>query len=353
MDHPVLLPVVTDRLSFILPWCAHCTPEEQDQKLKKIKQRIQEEIDQGTCVRAFPSRSRYKERFQVVLNQFTNSHALVQIGALNPSQQHGGIHVSINPAKLSKDEIRQFHEVMHRIVGPSYRDLMSRARLSRADFAIDIQNVNLDDLLVDYLHSQRHTVFGKRLSRTGIVEGYNYGSVSSDYLHVVYDKKIERVHAAALNLMKNGAASDELKHNAVRRLDATRKAPETVRVEVRCMKLRGCLPFELLSLPNRFTRFKFGDLRQHSAYKLSKFDRHALIAMCRHDGTKAALALYARERPDVQARKFWNSIQADWWNPASAWTSACMSLRESGIFPPEAFDQPADDMDVRPTRKKA
>lgn len=36
----------------------------------------------------------------------------------------------------------------------------------------------------------------------------------------------------------------------------------------------------------------------------------------------------------------WRRRQAVWWQPEELWQQACDALRDTGMFPPEAFDQP-------------
>ena len=51
------------------------------------------------------------------------------------------------------------------------------------------------------------------------IEGYNFGSVSSDYFVVAYDKSAERVHAAILLMLKKAksdAGSESLRANMVK-----------------------------------------------------------------------------------------------------------------------------------------
>lgn len=156
----------------------------------------------------------------------------------------------------------------------------------------------------------------------------------------MYDKKRERVHAAVLNLINKSRGRDQLHDISLKRLECARDMPETVRVEIRAMKLRGCRPHELSSLPNRFAWFQFADLTQRGEIVLSNFQRRTFLALCRHEGVKAALALYEEECPEVPVRQFWESKLAEWWTPEEIWGNACNALRVAGIFPECAFLPP-------------
>lgn len=337
-NSPIVTNPIVDKLAFILPWAEHCTFEEQQQKLQPVKIRIQAAINDGLCEKVYLTNSRYIEKFRILLSSKVS--VLVQVGAVAPERQKGGIHITMNPSRLSSEQVQQFHKIMAQIVGKIYFELLKMPLLNRADFAIDILNVNFDDLLVNYQHSRCHTVFAKRLQGNGKIEGYNFGSVNSAYVYAVYDKRTERIHRALINLVERSRGRDELHENSVKRFMYERNGPERVRVEVRAVKLGGLRPFELEQVTNRFTRFELADLASDNGSELSEFDRTAFLAMCRHDGVRAALAMYERERPDVPVRQFWKSKRADWWNPESAWSDACNALRQSGIFPDCAFQQP-------------
>ncbi|WP_423392478.1 hypothetical protein [Burkholderia sp. LMG 21824] len=340
MDLPTVGKPIVDRLVYVLPLAADCTLEEQRAILQPILNRLKIAVENGICEKAFlPSyKTRYIEKFKIVLS--SKQKILVQIGAINPERQKGGINVTMNPSRLTASQVRKLHEVMASIIGSDYHELIKSPILNRADFAVDIDNISIDDLLVTYQHAQRHTVFGKRIGSNGKIEGYNFGSVNSDYIQAVYDKRTERIHAALVNVVENSRGRDELHKNSVKRFMRARDGHEVTRVEVRAMRLRGYRPHELSTLPNRFARFRFADLTCNAGPNLSELDRTAFLSMCRHIGVKAALALYKRERPDIPVRAFWEAKRAGWWNPEALWINACDALRESGIFPECAFSKP-------------
>ena len=64
--------------------------------LKPVRRRIAKAIEAGTCERAYPKGARYRENFRILLEG--GSHAFVQVGALIPERQKGGIRMVINPA---------------------------------------------------------------------------------------------------------------------------------------------------------------------------------------------------------------------------------------------------------------
>jgi hypothetical protein len=313
--------------------------------LKPVRRRIAKAIEAGTCERAYPKGARYRENFRILLEG--ESHAFVQVGALIPERQRGGIRIVVNPAKFSDGDAAQLNRVMRRIIGREYDQLIRRPLINCIDFAVDIQHASLSRILVSYSNAQRMTVMAKRMSQHCHIEGYNYGSVTSDYFTVAYDKSAERVHAAILNMVKQisekrGKQGNEpLTANAVKQLQPKLDGIEVVRVEVRGKKLRGLPLYKLDSLPNRFARFKFADLAGAGSM-LSPLTERAFLAMCRQDGVKAALEAFKHSKQARKVHAFWRSRQATWWNPEPLWQQACDALRDTGLFPDTAFDARGD-----------
>lgn len=346
---PVPQPPVTDRLAFVLPWaCGRY--DDQEFLLQRIRRRINVAIEAGTCERAYPKGARYRENFRILLDG--GSKAFVQIGAIDTQRQKGGIRVEVNPAKFGKGDARQLHRVMRHIVGRAYDELIKTPLLNVVHFAVDILYACLSRMLVRYDNGQRMSVMAKRVGTGGFIEGYNFGSVSSDYQTAAYDKRQERVHAAILRIAQtsnSGAGDDPLKANKITQLKTARNGVETVRVEVRGKKLRGLPLWKLSEQTNRFARFRFADLAA-SGTALSPLTEQAFLAMCRQDGVKSALAAFKHTKQARKVHAFWRSRQADWWQPEALWLQACAQLRALGIFPEEAFIAPSEPV-TRPATK--
>lgn len=341
---PFVLSPVVDRLAFVLPWACN-RHDDQEAMLKPVRRRIAAAIEAGTCERAYPKGARYRENFRILLEG--GSHAFVQVGALIPERQKGGIRVVINPAKFCDGDAAKVNRVMRRIIGREYDQLMQRPLINCIDFAVDIQHASLSRIVVSYSNAQRVTVMAKRMAQHCHIEGYNYGSVTSDYFTVAYDKSQERIHAAILNMVKQinekrGKQSIErLTANAIKQLKPTLDGIEVVRVEVRGKKLRGLPLYRLASLPNRFARFKFADLAG-AGPQLSPLTERTFLAMCRQDGVKAALEAFKNTKQARKVHAFWRGRQATWWTPEPLWQQACDALREVGLFPDSAFDAQDD-----------
>jgi len=327
---------VVDRLVFILQW-GRSPLHNQEKLLEPIRRRIVKAINAGVCERAYLQGGRYRDNLRIELGG--GSKALVQIGALQPGRQKGGIRVVVNPARFAPGDAEQFNKVMRRIVGPAYIELMKDPLLNNVDFAVDILGGVLDRMIVTYSNAQRYTMFVKRIDAKGHIEGYNFGSVTSDYMAVVYGKYTERVHAAVLNVAKYGAQIENLKSNAVKQLKRAKNKQARVRVEVRGKKMRGLPLYRLDSLPNRFERFRFVDLDAEGT-NLSPLVTEAFLAMCRQNGAKAALAAFKHSKLVRKVNSFYRSRQAKWWRPAPLWQQACDAIRKLGLFSAEAFVEP-------------
>lgn len=295
-----LMPVV-DRLAWMLPW--NCSNDWNSSEFKRISRRVKKEVAAGACKKTYLSGAKYCINFHVVLAG--ESNALVQLVAVNENRQKCGLRIDCNPAKMVPGDVATIHNVMRRIIGRhEYNRLMREPLLQVFHVAVDILHLALDNVLVLYKNGQLMTVFGKRVNTKGIIEGYNFGSVESNYSTAAYDKRQERVHAAALEIARTGSAgtnTDPLTANRIRQLKKAIHGCETTRVEVRGKKMLGLPLWKLPQQTNRFERFRFADL-SGAGSELPPHIEKAFLAMCRQDGVKAALAAfkhteYARSIP--------------------------------------------------------
>lgn len=352
--HPVLQPVpqppVVDRLAFILAWSVD--RRDQDAVLKILRISINKLIEAGTCERAYQGNSRYRVNFRILLGG--GSDALVQIGAVDSVRQKGGIRIECNPAKFADGDAQQIHHVMRDLIGRrKYNDLMRRPLLNIFHAAVDLHYANLDRMVVRYNNGQLISMMAKRFDTANHIEGYNFGSVDSDYQTAAYDKRQERIHAAILRIAKAGSSGfyrDPLKSNLVKQLETEINGFDVVRVEVRGKKLRGLPLWKLSQQTNRFARFRFADLSA-GGVDLDPLVEKSFLAMCRQDGVKAALDAFKHTEHARKVHAFWRSRQATWWKPEELWRQACDALRETHMFPREAFESP-DSHSEQPHKKR-
>lgn len=342
---------VVDGLAFILAWFVDRL--DQDAVLQKLRSRINKLIESGVCERAYFGKSRYRENFHILLAG--GSKALVQIGAVDSVRQKGGIRIECNPAKFADGDAQQIHRVMRGLIGTrEYNDLMRRPLLNVVHFAVDIYHAALTRMLVRYDNGQRMSVMAKRVGTGGFIEGYNFGSVSSDYQAAAYNKQQELVHAAILRIAKAGSAGfygDPLKSNLVKQLETEINGFDVIRVEIRGKKMRGLPLWKLPLQTNRFARFRFADLSA-GGFILDPLTEKAFLAMCRQDGVKAALEAFKHTKHARKVHAYWRSRQAAWWKPEELWQQACHALRETRMFPPEAFESPNSQAEQQPVSRR-
>jgi hypothetical protein len=332
LKKPAAQPPHADKLSFVLPFQVK-TVDGRPKLPKKAVERIQAAIRQGTCTFGHGARGRY--RYSVEFPFSNGATATIQLGATTVKQK-GSIRIELNPSSLDKKHIRELHTFMRCIIGEKYDELLLNPIINRVDFAVDVENLSLDDILVDYQYAQRVTVFGKRMGRNGKIETLNFGSLSSDYVSTAYDKSTELTEKLLKRLISKGVGAEKLGANSIRQLKMSRDAAPVVRVEVRCKK-QGLPLWKLVAQRNRFAAFKFFELS--GLGELSAFDRQAFISMCRDLGLKAALASFAGRKTYTKLKKL-TCTPPPWWQPQDMWHQACADLRTKGIFPDAAFDEP-------------
>ena len=348
---PTPQPPVVDGLAFILAWTYDRL--DKDAVLKKLRSSINKLIASGTCERAYLAKSRYRENFHILLGG--GSKALVQIGAVDSVRQKGGIRIECNPAKFADGDAQQIHRVMRGLLGSrEYNVLMCCPLLKVFHAAVDIHYASLDRMVVRYNNGQLISMMAKRFDTANHIEGYNFGGLGSDYQTTAYDKRQERIHAAILRIAKAGSAGfygDPLKSNVVKQLETEINGFDVVRVEVRGKKMRGLPLWKLSQQTNRFARFRFADLSAGGT-DLDPLTKKSFLAMCRQDGVKAALEAFKHTGHARKVHAFWRSHQAAWWKPEQLWQQACDALRETRMFPPEAFDSPDSHAEKQPVKRR-
>lgn len=336
---PKPLKPVVDRLAWKLKWS--CINERDHPDYQAVLNAVKEEIEAGNCKWAYLSGAKYCINVHVLLGG--KSNALIQLVAVDEIRQKCGLRIECNPAKMLPGDVGAIHNVMRRIIGRhEYNRLMKEPLLQVFHVAVDILYLALSNVLVQYQNGQLMTVMAKRVNTKGIVEGYNFGSVGSNYQTTVYDKHLERVHAAALEIARTGSAgtdADPLTANRIMQLKKAIHGCETTRVEVRGKKMLGLPLWKLPQQTNRFERFRFADLSAAGS-ELPPYIEKAFLAMCRQDGVKAALAAFKHTEYARSVPKYWRSRQATWWQPELMWEQACAALRGSRIFPATAFEPP-------------
>lgn len=319
-----------DKIAFILP-----TPSEKysrEKWLERVIPRMENLLIDRVCQRV-PGTRRY--RLSVEYKSPGGAKVFLQFIATRPGHQKGDIRIELNPGQFTKADAAAFHEFMRRILGRGYDGLLLKALINRLDLAVDIKHLRLSNLIVNYSRTRKCTVFGKTVGRSGLVEGYHFGSISSDHAGILYDKTSERLTKYIQAIAGTSLDLDSLKDNVVRQLARMKSEPPVVRVEIRNMKLNGRTLQEVWMETNRFCRFSFQTM--DGAPELPARSRLAFQSVCRDVGVAAALEIFKGSPSERALRDFVNE-GPEWWTPDGLWHQALLSLRRTGIFPPSAFE---------------
>ncbi|WP_144158008.1 hypothetical protein [Paraburkholderia sp. BCC1885] len=318
---------VVDRIAYVLPL------PNREYVINPMIQRLERLIASLEGRVEIRGGRHYQSSFRI---NTSGGSCFVQLLSKSPRAK-GGLRVELNPARFSASDIEYFHKILGKVVGTDYEHLNSRPIINRIDFAVDVHNVEMEHLLVTYQNNRRLTMFGKRSDRMQSIESMYFGSVDSGYRAVVYDKRIERVHASAVVLAKTDpkTCTEALVNNRISRLmDAFTEKPY-IRIEVRC-QINGKSPLELSELPNRFARFTICDIGSDE-YELEDWLYEGFVAICQSKGVKAALATYDDSPHKKTVRTFWESARVDWWQPKDMWQEGCQALQNCGLFPESVF----------------
>lgn len=329
---PLVGTPVIDKLCYILPVLVG--PLYTEERVpEKMMRRIEKALEKDQCTRWYTSESRF--RLQLRIDLPSGARAQVQIGAKKPLEQKGGVRIELNPSKLLKGDVEHLYELVGRWLKGfgELDDLLTRARISRMDVAVNVIHCAIDDLLISYKGAHQFTVFGNTM-KGGKFQTINFGSMSSDYIAAVYNKRDEALRKI-LRQAEEGGAHETLKAAFISQLKVAAGMPPTMRVEVRGMKV-GASVGKLLKLGNkRFQRFVFVETKCIAG--LTEFERRSFIALVRDVGLKEAVALH-KGQPTYKLVKAAASESAIWWQPDGLWERGIKALRKSGIFPKEAFD---------------
>jgi hypothetical protein len=212
---------------------------------------VKNEIAVGNCEWAYLNGPKYCINFNILFNG--ERIALVQLVAVNPKKQKCGLRIDCNPAKLKPPDVATIHTIMRRIIGHRQYNCLMRAVAPSLSRCCGHSAPGLEQRAGAVQKRPTDDCDGQARELKGIVEGYNFGSVKSNYQTTVYDKRLERVHAAALEIARTGSAgtdADPLTANRIRQLKKAVNGCETTRVEVRGKKMLG-LP--LWKLPSKLT----------------------------------------------------------------------------------------------------
>ncbi|MFS2168142.1 hypothetical protein [Variovorax sp. Varisp62] len=166
---PIVHEPIIDWLTFVAPWGVgpkYLRGDEEGDAFEPVQARLEEMTQEGLCKMWRDAGSRYRVRTRVTLPG--GAKVLVEFGAKDPLNQKGAVRVDFNPSKLEAGDIEYLHAFIRRAIGKSYDTHLLDAIVNRLDMAIDVENVLLGDLLVDYKGAHETTMFGKRVKKNKV-----------------------------------------------------------------------------------------------------------------------------------------------------------------------------------------
>lgn len=256
------------------------------------------------------SRKRYKTGLNVVVDNQTLGTMRVHCDPW--AANIGFFRAEFNPAKLDLGEAKL---LLQMLLGESWAAIVCKARVTRIDPAVDIKNILVDDLLVQYPQMHRSRVF----CNSGRMETYELGCPEGERQITVYDKRAKIIADNSKKLIKAEVPPQPL-----------------TRCEV---MLRPELSFTALAeLANPFAKIKVQDcapLPQVDDELLRLFLRCAQLS-----GLQDALLIL--DMPTRQKmRKKLEAAACPWWNPEEIWIGWLPVLDMLTAPPPQAFQAAA------------
>ena len=222
------------------------------------------------------------------------------------------LRMEFNPARIGSDGVAQFWSTLAEVTGGKvkHEDVAACGRVTRLDIAVDLINIDLEDLLVG-------------TPKPGVTMGYFglTGKAETKYLNVnkrgsnlyVYDRR-ERLRKLQEEGIGDGPEYGDAKHT---------------RVEVRT---RADKP--ITSLGGLQNRLKRVDLIDIEAAEPPEKQHHWRLFQdsCRYRGLAAALA-----QLPVDVRKQYtaaiDAVSGELWQPEMLWSLWPETIHESGLLP--------------------
>ena len=211
------------------------------------------------------------------------------------------LRAELNTDKLGSDGLAYVKSQLDYLLPFGYAQLLNNGKITRADFAIDIYGVHIEEIVTKphRLRSHRSIV-----GQDSVLETVYFGSPRGNQL-VVYDK-VKQLKSVNL----------EPEHEVMTRIEARRKPN---------------LPFlSLPDMPNPFAKTEILDLSVINsldpAYVLQLFRDS-----CRVRGLKAALKIL----PSPVRSKFLKTLNGtgyQWWNPDAIWEGWPENLDSLGLI---------------------
>lgn len=268
--------------------------------------------------------TRYQYSYGVYVEDTNGLPVRLGMIQLQPgNEDHAFLRFELNPAVVGQDGCLAFKDMLKRILGKTARKILSGAKITLLDIAVDVHGIPINALLLfsnkggDSLVWGRH-FDGKRLDRLHI-QTVQIGSKKSCKSSTIYDKRAER----------DGKGKMHGNNQECVRVEG--RLRPTVMVEGK--RRHGLYLNELSHLPNPFVGINIA-IYLPTGNKDWVFD--LFLDATQQIGAQAALAKVSRAKRSTY-RAHLKAGAVDWWHPDKVITDVPATLKASGLFPPEAF----------------
>lgn len=289
-----------DFLTFTVPYK---TPKEQDAIRTRMSVGSLKAL-QYPCWQV--GRRRYK--CGVAVRVDAHSEQTVRLHCDPWSDNIAFFRAEFNPAKVALTDAKVLIE---QVLHEDWLTVIGKARVTRADAAVDISGVQLDELLLSVPKIQMSRVFCKG----GATQTYELGCLEGGRTIKFYDKRAEIIAKNNKKIMK----------------DAVPEAPIT-RCEIRLKPEVGFADLE--GIENPFLKVRVQDYALLPQCDEQVFRLFKAVAQCR--GAQSALALL--DQPDQKQVKLkLASAACPWWNPDHIWSGWLPTLLALIAPPPVCY----------------
>jgi hypothetical protein len=296
---------------------------------KHVQQAFHERghVEKGYNVQGFRYRSNYR------LMNGSHPIALCQYDPVQ--ERNSGFRMEYNPAKLAMADKRLVKEYLQALFLDNYEAVMSAAKITQIDVAVDIANIEMGELLVSERRRRKSAVWGKDFDSNGVLETVYLGAERSDPQIRIYNKAAEMRVKGAPDI---GYALTRVEASLIPRVPLLMAVAGngTSGNQTKARYQSGFCLHQVEQLENPFARINLISVRL--AEELRKnYQWRLFLACCHHNGTQAALNLL----PDDRRKRYIARLSKgafNWWQPETIWKGLGDALKRLGIFPDSALD---------------
>jgi hypothetical protein len=253
------------------------------------------EWENDSDIRLYPSsghRRGYRLNYKVILSlQGNKQDAFLQFRPDNFGRNQ--LRIDFNPAKLGSEKLDRLNVFLQCLIGSDhYYSEWQNATISRIDFAVDLRNYELDDLLI-FVRGKRRHGWGGGDNGIGLIQ---WGGDRSHLYYVAYDK--------AKELRSRGIIP---------------RTDKLTRIEAR---IRGSMKWQdVFLLQNPFSRIHLYVARRAFAFPVSEIEYALFFDSCRlHGNINGALQRIPNRNKRERYRQYLAPLECSWWNPEAIWS---------------------------------